>query len=85
MKNDIRKSPPHWCKNAIPSAKGWCHPKTGELLIAVKGLAFDVVEHVKEVVVEKVTIEVDLPKEEVGVETPKKRGGRKKKTETTEK
>jgi len=25
-------SPPNWCKNAVPSLRGWRHPKTGELL-----------------------------------------------------
>lgn len=28
--------PPSWCKNAVPTTRGWCNPKTGELLKAVK-------------------------------------------------
>lgn len=23
---------PNFCKNAVPTTRGWCHPKTGELL-----------------------------------------------------
>jgi hypothetical protein len=23
---------PNFCKNAVPTLRGWCHPKTGELL-----------------------------------------------------
>ena len=23
---------PNFCKNALPTLRGWCHPKTGELL-----------------------------------------------------
>lgn len=25
--------PPSWCKDAIPTRKGWIHPKTGEILV----------------------------------------------------
>lgn len=28
--------PPSWCKHAVPTPKGWCDPKTGELLKAIK-------------------------------------------------
>ena len=28
--------PPSWCKHAVPTSVGWCDPKTGELLKAVK-------------------------------------------------
>lgn len=28
--------PPSWCADAIPTNRGWAHPKTGELLKAVK-------------------------------------------------
>lgn len=44
MSNNILTSPPHWCRYAIPSVRGWCDPKTGELLIAVKGIKFDQVK-----------------------------------------
>lgn len=27
---------PSWCKDAVPTSRGWCDPKTGELLKAVK-------------------------------------------------
>ena len=44
MSNNILVSPPHWCKYAIPSVRGWCDPKTGELLIAVRGIKFEQVK-----------------------------------------
>ena len=28
--------PPSWCADAIPTARGWAHPRTGELLKAVR-------------------------------------------------
>lgn len=44
MANNILISPPHWCRYAVPSVRGWCDPKTGELLIAVRGIKFDQVK-----------------------------------------
>tara|TARA_B100000900_G_scaffold405593_1_gene415406 strand:+ start:473 stop:718 length:246 start_codon:yes stop_codon:yes gene_type:complete len=29
-------TPPAWAKDAIPTAKGWTHPRTGEVLKAQK-------------------------------------------------
>lgn len=26
--------PPHWCKNAVPTLRGWSDPRTGELYVA---------------------------------------------------
>lgn len=57
--NDLRKTPPHWCKDAIPSVRGWCDPKTGELLISVKGIQFDVLKPVTEKAVDKVVVDVE--------------------------
>ena len=31
-------NPPSWCKDAIPSAKGWIDNKTGELLISNRSI-----------------------------------------------
>lgn len=28
--------PPSWCSDAVPTDRGWTHPRTGELLKAVK-------------------------------------------------
>lgn len=28
--------PPSWCKHAVPTPRGWCDPKSGELLKAIK-------------------------------------------------
>lgn len=36
MKN-ITNTPPSWCPDAVPSDRGWRHPKTGELLVSVRG------------------------------------------------
>lgn len=80
MANDIRKFPPHWCRNAIPSKRGWCHPKTGELLISVPGgVAFEV-RPIVETKVDEVTVDVkeaveknvELQKEVGKKETPAK-------------
>ena len=85
--NDLRKTPPHWCKNAVPSARGWCDPKTGELLISVKGIQFEIKEPVQQVKIEAKDVTIEKPvvtetKEEAKVEeATKKRGGRKKKTD----
>jgi hypothetical protein len=31
-------TPPNYCKDAVATNRGWEHPKTGELLVSVKGL-----------------------------------------------
>ena len=28
--------PPSWCKHAVPTPRGWCDPKSGELLKSIK-------------------------------------------------
>jgi hypothetical protein len=28
--------PPNWCKNAVPTPRGWVDPRTGELYVAKK-------------------------------------------------
>lgn len=38
MKLDITKFPPAWCKDAIATPRGWAHPTTGEILVALKGI-----------------------------------------------
>lgn len=30
--------PPRYCPDAIPTPRGWVHPRTGELLVSMKGL-----------------------------------------------
>jgi hypothetical protein len=30
--------PPSWFPTAVPTTRGWCHPKTGEVLVCVQGL-----------------------------------------------
>lgn len=64
MANNIKKSPPHWCRDAIPSVRGWCDAKTGELLIAVKGIEFDVKEPVEDEA-QKVEFEIGVPSPKV--------------------
>ena len=70
MQNNIKKSPPHWCRDAIPSVRGWCDAKTGELLIAVKGIEFEVLEPVK-VEVKKTEINIGVPSPKVPKVTAK--------------
>ena len=37
--------PPSWKKDAVPTAKGWKHPKTGELLLPKKISEADIAEY----------------------------------------
>jgi hypothetical protein len=30
--------PPTWRKDAVATSRGWCHPKTGEVLVCCRGL-----------------------------------------------
>ena len=34
---DIRKFPPTWVPDAVPSDRGWRDSKTGELLVSIRG------------------------------------------------
>lgn len=34
MKIICNRMPPRWCRNAVPTPKGWADPKTGKLLIS---------------------------------------------------
>jgi hypothetical protein len=34
----MAQTAPHWAPKSIPTEMGWVDPKTGELLVAVKGL-----------------------------------------------
>lgn len=34
---DIRKFPPPWAPDAVPSDRGWCDSRTGELLVSIRG------------------------------------------------
>lgn len=34
---DIRKLPPPWAPDAVPSDRGWRDRKTGELLVSIRG------------------------------------------------
>lgn len=34
---DIRKFPPPWAPDAVPSDRGWCDARTGELLVSIRG------------------------------------------------
>ena len=70
--------PPSWCKHAVPTPRGWCDPKTGELLKAIKinGRMIDEFHSFNGTVevnpVDPVEIEPELPLEEdfAGQELP---------------
>lgn len=55
-------TPPKWAKNAVPTLRGWCHPKTGELLKSQSISQYEIDEwynvglDVAEPVVEEVTV-----------------------------
>lgn len=36
MSKNISNSPPNWQKDAIPSIRGWHHPRTNELLVSTR-------------------------------------------------
>lgn len=54
-KKSIKNFPPSWCPDALPSERGWVHPKTGELLVSVKGGC----QPIQEQETEKVVVEVN--------------------------
>ena len=66
--------PPSWCKHAVPTPRGWCDPKTGELLKAIKingrmideFHAFNNTEEVQPV--DPIVMEPELPLEPVAAE-----------------
>jgi hypothetical protein len=35
----LMRTKPHWCPSAIATNQGWVNPKSGELLVAIGGLA----------------------------------------------
>jgi len=77
-KRDIRKEPPVWCKDAIPSARGWLDPKTGELLVAIK---LDMKQFDKPATKKVESISANEENTVKETASPKRRGGRRKKTE----
>lgn len=38
MPNNYRTTKPNWAPHAVPTARGWEDPKTGELLVAIRGI-----------------------------------------------
>lgn len=78
-KPNIRLNPPSFAPDAIPTPRGWVHPKTGELLVSVK-LDMDAFKpKAKTKVVKEAKEEVqDAPKEE-----PKTKSTRTKRTRKT--
>jgi len=43
--------PPAWAKDAVPTAKGWTHPRTGELLKAQKLKTEDIADYINQDVI----------------------------------
>jgi len=78
-----KQTPPNWQKDAVPTVKGWVHPKSGELLVSTKGLLDDKIEvediQPEEIVIDEAVVEADISAgvevktiEESVVEEPKK-------------
>lgn len=67
---------PKWCKNAVPTLRGWADPKTGELFVSKRFTqeqiddynGFEVVEFKTSEVVE--VVEVVEPEVELLIEAP---------------
>jgi hypothetical protein len=70
MPRDINKAP-RWQPDAIPTIKGWVHPKTGELLIATKNINLSLFEEKQEKVEEE-------PKKKTTKKTTRKKRTSKK-------
>lgn len=55
--------PPSWCKDAIPTLKGWVHPQTGEALVSGSITQKDIDKYfgkvAEETLPEPMVIEVD--------------------------
>ena len=77
---------PNFCKNAVPTLKGWCHPKTGELLKSQRISQEDINEWNKveepTVVVEEPPVVTETPPAVKATSRPRKASA--KKTEETE-
>ncbi len=69
--NSIFEFPPKWCADAIASPEGWRHPRTGELLISMRGIRVPVKEEVKPEVQEQPNLLEVMPEEPVIDETVK--------------
>ena len=86
---DIRKFPPPWAPDAVPSDRGWRDARTGELLVSIRGgciidetISQEVIMATlsdgvipEEVIEETVTEEANLSEtEQEEAPAPKKRG-----------
>lgn len=69
----VKTDPPNWAKDAVPSERGWHDPKTGELLVACRGIEI----HEREIpIAAPVSTETKKPKRK------KKKKSRRKKLMT---
>jgi len=76
--------PPNWCKNAIATNRGWVDPKTGEVLVSVKGLKVESIkEESKPMLVEPVIEKIESKTEILTEDKPKRK--RRKNNETMDK
>ena len=64
-----RSNPPSWCPEAVATSRGWCHPKTGELLVAIRGLEIKAAK-VEAPVVEEKPVEAPVMETPVVEEKP---------------
>ena len=77
------KNPPKFAPNAVATERGWVDPKTGELLVAIKGLEVKPAKKAKaapkkkEPVVEAEPVEAEEPVVEKKPTAKKKGWGRK--------
>ena len=65
------QEPPKWAPNAIPTARGWTHPKTGEILIARRGLKVeeDIQESTKKPEEEDIQESTKKPEEDFAIKS----------------
>lgn len=60
-------TPPKWAPYAVATEQGWVHPKTGEILISLKGLKSRIEKEQPSIVLE-IETPVDCPVENTFVE-----------------
>lgn len=61
-------TPPKWAPYAIATERGWVHPKTGELLISLKGLKSRIEKEQLDAVVLEIETPTECPVENTFVE-----------------
>lgn len=74
-------TPPKWAPYAIATERGWVHPKTGELLVSLKGLKSRIEKEQPAAVVLEIEPTVECQVENAFIEITTNSGSEDSKTE----